>query len=100
MKWIKVDDDGTPLPGWYSMQQEGPGMWVDDDYADALEALSKRQWRDWELMQTDYLLMPDYPLAEDKRADLLRYRQSLRDYPASPGFPDCEQPVKPDWMLK
>lgn len=39
------------------------------------------------LAATDYLLMPDYPLDQDKKAGLLAYRQALRDLPGQPGAP-------------
>lgn len=46
-----------------------------------------RSARDVKLAQTDYLIMPDYPLAEAKRETVLTYRQALRDLPARPGAP-------------
>lgn len=46
-----------------------------------------RAERDWRLSATDYLLMPDYPLAEDERAAVAAYRQALRNIPAQSGAP-------------
>jgi hypothetical protein len=42
-------------------------------------------WRDSELKRTDsFMLLPDYPYKEQ----LTVYRQELRDWPATPDFPD------------
>lgn len=41
------------------------------------------------LSQTDYLVMPDYPLSEDKLIAIKEYRQALRDITEQEGFP-CE----------
>lgn len=44
-----------------------------------------KSWRDFELTQTDSLmLLPDYPYKEQ----LTAYRQALRDWPATTDFPD------------
>ena len=40
------------------------------------------------LAETDYLLMPDYPIFEDKLKQVKQYRQKLRDIPDQPGFPN------------
>ena len=39
------------------------------------------------LAETDYILMPDYPLAEAQRAAWTVYRQALRDLPEQDGWP-------------
>ncbi len=47
----------------------------------------EREWRDSELLRTDDLvILPDYP------TDLLAYRISLRNYPASDNFPNGTRP--------
>ena len=43
--------------------------------------------RDNRLGATDYLLMPDYPITAEKRAQVEAYRQALRDLPAQEGAP-------------
>lgn len=48
-------------------------------------ALAKRQQL---LTDTDYLMMPDYPLPDDKRAAVTAYRQALRDITKQPGYPN------------
>ena len=39
------------------------------------------------LSQTDYLMMPDYPISDDKRKLIEEYRRALRDIPEQAGFP-------------
>lgn len=46
-----------------------------------------RAERDRRIAATDYLIMPDYPLAEDSRAAVRSYRQALRDLPTKEGAP-------------
>ena len=46
-----------------------------------------RAERDRRIAATDYLLMPDYPLAENSRAAVQSYRQALRDLPTQEGAP-------------
>ena len=45
-----------------------------------------RAERDRRIAATDYLLMPDYPLAENSRAAVQSYRQALRDLPTQEGW--------------
>ena len=47
--------------------------------------LNGREWRDAELKQTDWIVpVTDHP----QHAAYLAYRQALRDWPATPDFPD------------
>lgn len=46
-----------------------------------------RQERDDILRQTDYLMMPDYPIDADAKAQIAAYRQALRDLPQQEGWP-------------
>ena len=63
---------------------------------DAEYASEARAKRDALLAETDFMLMPDYPLSEAKRAAVAAYRQALRDVPAQAGFPrQIDWPVKP-----
>ena len=39
------------------------------------------------LKQTDYLMMSDYPISDDRLAKVKIYRQALRDIPEQAGFP-------------
>ena len=63
---------------------------------DAEYAAEVREKRNSLIAETDYLVMPDYPLDDRKKADVLAYRQALRDVPAQSGFPRrVVWPVKP-----
>lgn len=50
-------------------------------------AAQVRAKRDALLAETDFLMMPDYPLGEEDAAELKAYRQELRDVPTQEGFP-------------
>lgn len=65
-------------------------------------AASVRAERDRRITATDYLVMPDYPISQDKFEDIKVYRQALRDLPQQLGFPwggsedpACPWPVEP-----
>ena len=48
------------------------------------------------LKQTDYLMMSDYPIDDDRLAKVKIYRQALRDIPEQSGFPrNITWPEKP-----
>ena len=55
--------------------------------SDAARFERLRAERDSRIAATDYLIMPDYPLAEDSRAAVQSYRQALRDLPTQEGAP-------------
>lgn len=58
-----------------------------------------RAQRDALIAATDYLMASDYPLSDEKRAELITYRQALRDVPGQGGFPTTiVWPEKPDWL--
>ena len=50
-------------------------------------AASVRAERDRRIAETDYLVMPDYPLSQEKLEEIKAYRQALRDIPQQLGFP-------------
>lgn len=59
-------------------------------------AVSARQNRDALIAATDYLVMPDYPIAADLLAKVKAYRQALRDITSQKGFPtEIAWPVNP-----
>lgn len=63
---------------------------------DAEYAAEAREKRNQLIAETDYLVMPDYPLDKEKKAAVLAYRQALRDVPEQAGFPrQIDWPVKP-----
>ena len=52
------------------------------------------------LNQTDYLMMPDYPISEEYREKIKTYRQELRDITEQEGFPtDVVFPTLPEENL-
>lgn len=53
--------------------------------AEAFAAL--RAERDKRLAETDYMVMPDYPIDADNLAAVKEYRQALRDLPQQEGAP-------------
>lgn len=59
-------------------------------------AVAARTKRDRLMADTDYLMMPDYPMSPEIRALWERYRQALRDITTQAGFPeDIAWPAKP-----
>ena len=63
---------------------------------DADYAAEAREKRNALIAETDFLVMPDYPLDAEKKGAVLAYRQALRDVPEQAGFPrQIDWPVKP-----
>ena len=65
-------------------------------------AVRVRAERDRRITTTDYLVMPDYPISQEKLEEIKVYRQALRDLPEQLGFPwngpddpACPWPVEP-----
>ena len=50
-------------------------------------AASIRAERDRRIAETDYLVMSDYPLSQEKLEEIKVYRQALSDLPEQLGFP-------------
>ena len=46
-----------------------------------------RAERDRRIAPTDYLVMPDYPISQERLEGIKVYRQALRDLPQQLGFP-------------
>ena len=61
------------------------------------EAISfARSMRQTLISATDYLVLPDYPLAEEKKQAVREYRQALRDITKQSGWPrNIVWPEKP-----
>ncbi|CAB3863610.1 hypothetical protein LMG26858_02352 [Achromobacter anxifer] len=86
-------------PGEYHIWEAGSGWVLNTAARDAASARSARAWRDFEIARTDFLVLPDYPIAEARRAEILEYRADLRDWPARPSFPDvASEPAPPAWL--
>jgi hypothetical protein len=61
-----------------------------------VEARARAQ-RNMLLAETDYMLMPDYPLTDEQREAWTAYRQALRNLPEQEGWPfEITWPVKPE----
>lgn len=57
--------------------------------------------RDAKLSETDYLVVPDYPISEENLAEVKVYRQALRDITEQTGFPkDVIWPDLPKFLCK
>jgi hypothetical protein len=64
------------------------------------EEIAARAARDQALADTDYLMMPDYPLMPAGKMLVSIYRQKLRDWPQEEGFPDLSTMPQPgDWSI-
>lgn len=62
-------------------------------------AINVRSTRDAKLSETDYLVVPDYPISEESLAEVKIYRQALRDIPEQSGFPkNVQWPVEPQFL--
>ena len=97
--------------GWipYTTSEDDTGLgkeiWDNRDNLDIAEyeglsdeilANQIRAQRDSLLEQTDYLMMSDYPISDDRLAAVKIYRQALRDIPEQSGFPrSITWPEKP-----
>lgn len=67
------------------------------EQTDEEKAVNIRAQRDRLLAETDYLLMPDYPLAGESLDALAVYRQALRDITTQETFPSSVAwPEKPE----
>lgn len=60
------------------------------------ESIARSQ-RQQLISSTDYLVLADYPLSEDKRHAIMEYRQALRDITKQSGWPrNIVWPVRPE----
>lgn len=71
-----------PMPDGALLERPEKPEATEDELFAALRAE-----RDRRIAATDYLVMPDYPLEDDRRALVIAYRQALRDLPAQDGAP-------------
>jgi hypothetical protein len=75
--------------------------------AEQLEA-AERAWRDGELARSEWLIArhrdevdigQSPTMTAEQYGELLAWRQLLRDWPASPAFPDSAgRPAPPEWL--
>ena len=76
---VKVSDDGKRIESFTPPDDIDPTF---DELAERA-----RNKRDALISETDYLLMPDYPIDPESLEAVKAYRQALRDVPAQEGFP-------------
>ena len=50
---------------------------------DELPMMKLRKLRDALLVESDKYMLPDFPITEEQKNEILTYRQELRDFPAS-----------------
>ena len=68
---------------------------------DAELAEDIRNKRDNLISETDFYLMPDYPIDSKNLEELKTYRQALRDIPEQSGFPkEVTWPEQPSFLCK
>ena len=66
------------------------------DQADEIAAAEVREKRDQLIAETDFYMMPDYPISAENLEAVKSYRQALRDVPQQEGFPlSVTWPEKP-----
>lgn len=73
------------LPDLSLTVEEIPQKTEDDIKSEAAESV--REKRDALISETDFLMMPDYPISDEDREAVKAYRQALRDVPQQSGFP-------------
>ena len=63
-----------------------------------MSEIEAREVRDQALLDTDKFMLADYPITPAGRLVVRTYRQALRDWTKSPGFPDITtMPAGEDW---
>lgn len=66
------------------------------DQADEIAAAEVREKRDQLIAETDFYMMPDYPISAENLEAVKSYRQALRDVSQQEGFPlSVTWPEKP-----
>ena len=62
------------------------------------KARRMRERRNARLRSSDKYLVADFPITEERLAEVRAYRAALRALPEQEGFPDMELPAKPEFM--
>lgn len=116
MPFVQRNESGFVVGRFANPQPGLAEEWLADDapelstVSQAQKAEAERVWRDAELSSVKWLrerhrdqLDIDIPtsLSDELFKDLLRYVQSLRDWPQAPEFPDSQyRPVAPSWIAE
>lgn len=95
--WIEYPDDkhaalfaavnSSPTLKVIGVGSDGLPEVQDPSYTETELAQMARAKRDILLAKTDHLVMPDYPIEQDKLAEVKVARQQLRDIPEQKDFP-------------
>ena len=80
-----TETEVSDLNGWTYLKGYAPKK-TEEQKLNEL-ATTIRSKRNLLLAETDYLLMPDYPISEDHLARIKKYRQQLRDITTQDEFP-------------
>ena len=93
-----TDTEVSEVNGWTYLKGYAPKK-TEEQKLNEL-ATTIRTKRNSLLSQTDYLLMPDYPISEEYREKIKVYRQELRDITEQDNFPrDMVFPTLPEENL-
>lgn len=89
---LETDEDGKPsLEPMMFDEMLAVGDITEAEWFD----LVVREERNMLLADTDYLMLPDYPISDAKRDEFVAYRQLLRDLPSTISPPNVVWPQKP-----
>ena len=92
-----TDTEVSDLDGWTYLKGYAPKKTEEQLMAELAQQI--RAKRNILLSQTDYLMMPDYPISEQYLAKIKTYRQELRDltkqenFPKTVAFPEFPKPM-------
>ena len=80
-----TDTEVSDVNGWIYLKGYAPKKTEEQKLNELATAI--RSKRNLLLAETDYLLMPDYPISEEYLARIKKYRQELRDITEQENFP-------------
>ena len=80
-----TETEVSELNGWTYLKGYAPKKTEEQKLTEL--ATKIRTKRNLLLAETDYLLMPDYPISEEYLARIKKYRQELRDITEQENFP-------------
>lgn len=92
---ITANDKGEPIlenhPPLSKEQVESSARAARD------EAIASSMWIA-ERHRSEVSIGAESTITEQQYIQLLTYHQSLRDWPAQPGWPEIDMPTEPDWL--